>query len=128
MKFVKCSKEQSVYRKTEHDQELIVVVYVDDLFVTGTSLKVIHEFKKGMSTKFEMSDLGKLTYYLEIEVSQGINGITLKQQSYAEKILNEAAMETCNKTFVPMDSSLKLNKAEDEEDIDATNYRKLVGC
>lgn len=37
-------------------------------------------------------------------------------------------METCNKTFVPMDSNLKLNKAEDEEEIDATNYRKLVGC
>lgn len=101
---------------------------MDDLFVTGTTLKIIQDFKQGMSSKFEMSDLGKLTYYLGIEVLQSNNGITLKQESYAEKIIKEASMESCNRALTPMDSSLKLSKAEKEEEIDATNYRKIVGC
>lgn len=62
LKFVRCSKEPSVYRKEEKNGLLIMVVYVDDLLVTGTSLGSNNEFKRRMSTKFEMSDLGKLTY------------------------------------------------------------------
>lgn len=46
----------------------MVAVYVDDLFVTGASTKVIEAFKREMSMKFDTSDLGKLVYYLGIEV------------------------------------------------------------
>lgn len=62
-------------------------MYVDDLFVTGTKMELIYEFKRGMSAKFEMSDLGKLTYYLGTEVDQHDEGITLRQERYAKKIL-----------------------------------------
>lgn len=63
---------------------------MDDLLVTGTSLKDIDEFKEEMVLKFEMSDLGRLTYYLGIEVYQHEGGITLRQERYALKILEEA--------------------------------------
>lgn len=66
LQFKKCSKEPSVYHKTVNGELLVVAVYVDDLFVTGTSVEIIKEFKKNMATKFDMSDLGKLTYYLGI--------------------------------------------------------------
>jgi hypothetical protein len=65
----------------------LLAVYVDDLFVTGTSLGIIQEFKHGMSAKFEMSDLGRLTYYLEIEVNQISSGISISQEGYARKVL-----------------------------------------
>lgn len=55
-----------------------MVVYVDDLLVTGPSLKSILDFKAEMASKFEMSDLGRLTYYLGIEVVQHDKGIILK--------------------------------------------------
>lgn len=64
MNFVKCSKEPSLYRKDEKNNLLLVAVYVDDLLITGTSLEMILDFKRKMSTTFDMSDLGKLTYYL----------------------------------------------------------------
>ncbi|GJY95189.1 uncharacterized mitochondrial protein-like protein [Tanacetum coccineum] len=67
-----------------------------DLFVTGTSLDLINEFKKRMSSLFEMPDLGKLTYYLGIEFSQGKDCMEIKQERYAKKILKEAGMEDCN--------------------------------
>ncbi|XP_019097427.1 PREDICTED: uncharacterized protein LOC109131195 [Camelina sativa] len=128
MKFQKCTKESVVYRREEGETLLIVVIYVDDLFVTRNTLKVINDFKAGMSTKFEMSDLGKHTYYLGIEVHQGEDGIKIKQEGYAKKILREAGLESCNPTKVPMEFGLKVSKAEDEEEIDPTRYRRNVGC
>lgn len=62
----RCSKEPSLYRKKEKTSTLMVCVYVDNLLVTGSSLRTIVEFKDEMASKFDMSDLGKLTYYLGI--------------------------------------------------------------
>ena len=128
LKFSRCLKEPSVYRKTINGDLLCVAVYVDDLFVTGTNMRVIDNFKQEMATKFEMSDLGKLSYYLGIEVNQHEDGITLNQSRYALKILEEAGMSDCNAVQIPMDSGLKLSKSEGEREIDATNYRKTIGC
>lgn len=58
---------------------LIVGVYVDDLLVTGTSIEVVNEFKHQMNEQFEMNDLGKLSYYLGIEVEQESGCIKLRQ-------------------------------------------------
>lgn len=64
-----------------------LVVSRDVVFDEDTNLEVILEFKKGMARNFEMSDLGKLTYYLGIEVIQIEDGILLSQERYAKKIL-----------------------------------------
>lgn len=113
-RFEKCCKEPSVFRKKVSDDLLVVGVYVDDLFVTGTSLDVIIKFKEEMASKFEMSDLGRLTYYLGIQVNQHQGGISLNQARYAHKILEEAGMKNCNLVHTPMETELKLSKAENE--------------
>ena len=87
MEFTKCTKEPAVYQKRVNSELLVIAIYVDDLFVTGSSLDVIKQFKDDMSRRFEMSYLGKLTYYLGIEVSQGVDGILIKQGGYAQGIL-----------------------------------------
>lgn len=106
----------------------MVAVYVDDFFVTGTNKKNIDKFKENMSSKFEMSDLGTLSYYLGIEVCQHGGGITLNQRRYASKILENAGMVKCNPIQTPMELDLKLSKAEDEREVDATMYQKNIGC
>ena len=83
-----------MYRKEENEDLLVVVVYVDDLLITGSSLELILDFKKEMATKFEMSDLGLLTYYLGIEVVQREDGIILKQDRYERKIIEETGMNS----------------------------------
>lgn len=107
---------------------LIIAIYVDDLFVTGNSLKLINDFKAGMSLKFEMSDLGRLTYYLGIEVHQREDGIEIKQEGYACRILREAGLEDCNTTKIPMEFGLKVSKAQEEAKINPTEFRRNVGC
>ena len=121
-------KDPSVYRRSVDGDLLIVTVYVDDLFITGMNLKMNEDFKLEMAMKFEMNDLGRLTYYLGIEVNQHAEGISLCQNRYALKILEEAGMIACNAVQTPMEMGLKLAKSEQEKSIDATGYRKIIGC
>lgn len=116
------------YLKIVNGDLLVVAVYVDDLFVTSTNIKVIKEFKEKMAMKFDMSDLGKLTYYLSIGVYQHESGIMLVQRRYASKILEEDGMDKCNPSQIPMELGLKLSKVENEREIDATRFRKNIGC
>ncbi|XP_056862390.1 uncharacterized mitochondrial protein AtMg00810-like [Raphanus sativus] len=107
---------------------LIVAVYVDDLLITGSSLEAILEFKHEMASKFEMSDLGLLTYYLGIDVIQYKGGIILKQDAYARKILDDAGMSSCNPTHVPLEINAQFSKASNEDKIDERAYRRSIGC
>lgn len=91
---------------------MIVAVYVDDLLVTGSNNDMIEEFKKQMNLKFEMSDLGKLSYYLGIEVEQKDGYIELKHTGYARKILSKAEMGNFNPTKYPMDPKERIDRDE----------------
>ncbi|XP_019098367.1 PREDICTED: uncharacterized protein LOC109131656, partial [Camelina sativa] len=81
-----------------------------------------------MSREFEMSDLGKLTYYLGIEVIQGADGIRIKQEGYARGILVDTKMDLCNSAHIPMEPGMEISKAEKQSEIDATRYRRTIGC
>lgn len=102
-------------------------VYVDDLVISGPDVSDIIQFKQEMKEKFSMSDLGLLSYYLGIEVRQGGDGITLSQSSYALKILEAAGMLDCNSCATPMEARLKLSKKMEEEVVNPTAYRSLIG-
>jgi hypothetical protein len=64
---------------------LIVGIYVNDLIITDTNEETITVFKTDMKDHFKMSDLDLLSYYLRIEVKQGVDCISLCQSVYAEK-------------------------------------------
>ena len=81
-----------------------------------------------MSSNFEMSDLGLLTYYLGIEECQEKGRITLNQRRYANKILSEAGMAECNATRTPMEFGLKVPKSAEEVSIDEKDFRRKIGC
>lgn len=102
-------------------------MYVDDLLVTGTNVAFIERFKEHMSSTFEMSNLGKLNYYLGIEVDQGQGYIELKQSGYARKILERAGMLQCNSTKYPMDPKDQINKDEHGTPVDSTRFKSMVG-
>nr|GEU80328.1 hypothetical protein [Tanacetum cinerariifolium] len=84
--FLQCVHEKAVYRMVPNEEFIIVAVNKDDIFMTGMSLDLINVFKRRMASQFEMSDLGELTYYLGIKVSQGKDFVEIKQERYAMKI------------------------------------------
>jgi hypothetical protein len=120
MKFHRCLQEQAVYRKVVREHLLIIAVYVDDLFVTGTSKNIIHEFKKGMTSKFEMSDLGKLTTRRRRDRD--------KTRRVCPEDIKRSRIQNSNSTHIPMEPGLKLSKNKDEPEVNAMDYRKIVGC
>ncbi len=69
-------------KKTDHGI-VVIVIYVDDLIITGDSDADISDLKKLLKQKFEMKDLGKLRYFLGIEVIHSPKGIWLLQRQYA---------------------------------------------
>jgi hypothetical protein len=122
------ASEHAVYAHSEGASQLLVGIYVDDLVITGNDDAEIASFKQQMSTRYMMSDLGLLSFYLGIEVRQGSDGISLSQAAYARKILERAGMGSCNPCHTPMEHCLKLSKASSGMPVDATEYRGLVGA
>jgi len=125
--FVKSKLEHAVYRRQNKNSFLLVGVYVDDLVISGPSVSDIRQFKLEMKTKFNMSDLGLLSYYLGIEVKQGRDGISLSQNAYAMKILESPGMLNCNPCATPMEARLKLSRRLEDEVIEPTAYRSVIG-
>ena len=65
---VKSLSEFTLYLKKIGDEILVVSLYVDDLLVTGSSMEHIDTFKREMKDAFEMTDLGKMTFFLGMDV------------------------------------------------------------
>ncbi|KAF2321384.1 hypothetical protein GH714_040973 [Hevea brasiliensis] len=95
---------------------------------SGENQDVIENFKSEMQQKFDMTDLGLLSFYLGIEVKQTTTSISICQTGYAKKILEKMGVGECNPCKLPMEPRTKLSKVVDGEAlVDATLYRSLIG-
>ncbi|KAH9670830.1 hypothetical protein KPL70_017126 [Citrus sinensis] len=125
--FTKCPYEHALYVKEKDGDILIVCLYVDDLIFTGSNPSLFEEFKRVMIKEFEMTDIGLMAYYLDIEVNQKEEGIFISQESYAKEILKRFKMNYCKPISTPVECGVKLSKYDEGEDIDPTFFKSLVG-
>ena len=100
---------------------MMLLLYVDDLFMTGMD-GLITDTKRKLAAKFEMKDLGMMHYFLGMEVWQSVDGIFLGQGKYAVKILKRFGMMDCKAMTTPMASNLKLLSDASSKMVDATMY------
>ncbi len=112
--------------KTDHGI-VVIVIYVDDLIITGDSDADIFDLKKLLKQKFEMKDLGELRYFLGIEVVQSPKGIWLLQRQYALNKLSKYGMMGCKPISIPLEQNVKLSADEGDLVEDTTMYRHIVG-
>ncbi|CAI9759028.1 unnamed protein product [Fraxinus pennsylvanica] len=68
--FNKSVNEQTLYIKPVEEDLLIILLYIDDLLITGSNAALIDEIKDELKTDFEMTDLGEMKYFLGMEVNQ----------------------------------------------------------
>ena len=106
---------------------MLVLVYVDDLLVTGNDLSSIHRLQEFLSSKFQLKDLGKLKYFLGIEVARSLAGIFINQRKYTLDILVDANQTGCRPASSPMEQHLKLTNSDGDLLDDPPPYRHLVG-
>lgn len=107
-----------------------MLIYVDDISVTGSSQKAIAALLQDLKKDFALKDLGELHYFLGIEVSQGKDGILLSQEKYAGDILTHVGMTNCKPSITPLSTTEKLSCYEGEAlgPQDSTRYRSIVGA
>ncbi|XP_066334281.1 uncharacterized mitochondrial protein AtMg00810-like [Miscanthus floridulus] len=127
MGFQQSAHEAVVYRQGSGRSVLLVGVYVHDLIITGAEGDRVEAFKAQMKKEFDMSDLGLLYFYLDVEVRQDANGIALRQTHYAKRILELDGMTGCNLSHTPMEERLKLSRDSMAEEVDSTHYQRLIG-
>ena len=117
-----------LYIKMVDGHCVLVLVYVDDVLVTGSSLDLIAQTKADLKTRFEMTDSGKCTFVLGIELVDGPDGsVTMCQRRYVDDILKRFGMDECKATVGPVDLSSPLVPSNHGTKVDAP-FREAVGA
>ena len=105
---------------------MILLLYVDDLFLTGDE-ELITDIRRRLATEFEMKNLGMMHYLLGMKVWQSEYGIFLGKGKYAVEILKRFRMLECKDMATPMASNLKLLSDASYEKVDAMMYHQMIG-
>jgi hypothetical protein len=119
--------DHSVFFKKTKTGIVILVVYVDDIVITGSDKEGIQILINHLSLSFLTKYLGKLRYFLGIEVARSKAGISLSQRKYTLDILQDTGYLGSKPVATPMESNLKLMPDEGEFIDDPDTYRRLVG-
>ncbi|GJX73676.1 ribonuclease H-like domain-containing protein [Tanacetum coccineum] len=127
--FSQSKSDYSLYTKSDKGVFLALLVYVDDIIITGSSISEIDKFKVFLKSRFMIKDLGKLKYFLGIEVIDTDKGICLNQRQYVLDLLSEYGMLACKHVKTPLMSKIAIsNEATDDDPIldNITDYQKLM--
>jgi len=116
----------NLYIKVVNNDLVIILLYVDDLLLTGVEGR-IEECKKQLATKFDMKDLGLMHYYLGLEIWQGVNEIYLGQGKYVIEILKKFDMMESKPMTTSMMTNLKTLRSSESSPADPSRYRQIVG-
>lgn len=107
--------------------QLNVLIYVDDLIISGNDSSAINAFKQYLNDCFHMKDLGVLKYFLGIEVARSPEGIFLCQRKYTLDIIAEAGLLGAKPAGFPIEQNHHLAVAKGPFLDDPEKYRRLVG-
>ena len=110
--------------------ELIIAgVYVDDLALGSRSLEALEWLKNELMREFNMKDLGKAKKIIGWEITREKGILKIDQKGYIRDLLESEGMTLCHATVVPVKagSTLILDQAEDHQQVDLTEYQRLVG-
>ncbi|KAK1669781.1 hypothetical protein QYE76_057940 [Lolium multiflorum] len=105
----------------------LLLLYVDDMIITGDDPEYIAFVKARLRDQFLMTDLGPLRYFLGIEVSSTSDGFSISQEKYIQDLLARAALGDERTVDTPMELNVKLRPTDGDLFPDPTRYRHLVG-
>ncbi|RVW24113.1 Retrovirus-related Pol polyprotein from transposon TNT 1-94 [Vitis vinifera] len=85
---------------------ILLLLYVDDMIITGDDLSGIQELKDFLSQQFEMKDLGHLSYFLGLEITHSTDGLYITQAKYASDLLSQAGLTDSKTVDTPVSQYL----------------------
>jgi hypothetical protein len=121
------TSDYNMYHVGTGTQKIILVVYVDDLFITGVDDARISWLKGKLKTEFDITDLGQVTRYLGVEFRKHSQGLFLSQHSYVLDMLREFGIHDSRFENVPLPSGLQLVSYMESPPVNTHEYCRMVG-
>ncbi|GJS96710.1 retrovirus-related pol polyprotein from transposon TNT 1-94 [Tanacetum coccineum] len=125
--FSKGTVDPILFIRRQGKDILLVQIYVDDIIFASTTPELCDQFSKIMCSKFKMSMMGKISFFLELQISQSPRGIFINQSKYALESLRKYGMESSDPVDTPMVEKSKLDEDTQRKAVDPTHYRGMIG-
>ncbi|GJW32586.1 retrovirus-related pol polyprotein from transposon TNT 1-94 [Tanacetum coccineum] len=125
--FFKGAVDPTLFTRKSGKHILLVQIYVDDIIFASTDHNACNIFSKEMSSKFQMSMMGQMSFFLGLQVSQSPRGIFINQAKNALETLKKYGMDRSDPVDTPMVDRLKLDEDLMGIPVDQTRFRGMVG-
>ncbi|GKB10386.1 retrovirus-related pol polyprotein from transposon TNT 1-94 [Tanacetum coccineum] len=125
--FSKGSVDPTLFIRKEGKELLLVQVYVDDIIFAASTLELCNLFAKIMCSKFKMSMMGKILFFLGLQIFHNPRGIFINQSKYALESLKKYGFDTCDPVDTPMVEKSKLDEDKEGKVVDPSHYRGMIG-
>ncbi|GJZ64039.1 retrovirus-related pol polyprotein from transposon TNT 1-94 [Tanacetum coccineum] len=125
--FSKLTVDPTLFIRRQGKDILFVQIYVDDIIFASTTPELCDQFSKIMCSKFKMSMMGKISFFLGLQISQSPRGIFINQSKYALESLKKYGMESSDPVDTPMVEKSKLDEDTQGKAVDPTHYRGMIG-
>ena len=106
---------------------ILLLLYVDDMIITGDDLSGIQELNDFLSQQFEMKDLGHLSYFLGLEITHSIDELYITQAKYAFELLSRAELTNSKIVNTPVELNAHLTPSRRKPLSNPSLYKRLVG-
>ncbi|GJS91713.1 putative ribonuclease H-like domain-containing protein [Tanacetum coccineum] len=117
--------DKTLFIKKDKGDIMLVQVYVDDIIFGSTKKSLCVEFEQMMHKKFQMSSMGELTFFLELQVMQKDDGIFISQDKYVADILKKFDFVTVKTASTPIETNKALLKVEEDVDVDTSHLHAV---
>ncbi|GJW59082.1 putative ribonuclease H-like domain-containing protein [Tanacetum coccineum] len=119
--------DKTLFIRRNKKDIMLVQVYVDDIIFGSTNKSWCAEFEALMQSRFQMSSMGELTFFLGLQVKQNNEGIFISQDKYVAEMLKKFDLVNVKAAITPMETKLPLTKDEEAFDVDVHLYRSMIG-
>ena len=120
------NRSHHVCQAPSEGKTTLFIVYVDDIVIARDDQGETERLKRLLDKKFEVKDLGKLKYFLGVEVAPSTNGILMSLRNYTLDLLRETSILGCKPIDTPMDLARKGGVKEESTLTNKDRYQKLV--
>nr|GEY61670.1 retrovirus-related Pol polyprotein from transposon TNT 1-94 [Tanacetum cinerariifolium] len=125
--FQKGSIDTTLFIKKKDKHIMLIQIYIDDIIFWSTNPKYYTKFSDLMVKRFEMSMMGEIKFFLELQVNQFSNGIFINQSKYILDILKRFGMENYDTVPTPMVEQAKLKLDLVGKPVNHNDYQNMIG-
>nr|GEV89362.1 retrovirus-related Pol polyprotein from transposon TNT 1-94 [Tanacetum cinerariifolium] len=125
--FSKGSVDPTMFIHRDSKELLLVQIYVDDIIFVASTHELCDLFAKIMCSKFKMSMMGKISFFLGLQFSQSPRGIFINQLKYALESLKKYDFDSCDPVDTPMVEKSKLDENKEGKTVGPSHYHRMIG-